>query len=35
MYNEEVYSEFTPMEQKQHKKHENDNWKLLENEAYS
>ena len=29
MWNEEVWSEHTPVEQKQHKKHENDHWKLL------
>ena len=29
MYNEEVKSEFTPVEQKRHKKHENDHWRLL------
>ena len=29
MQNEEVYSEHTPMEQKQHKKNENDQWRLL------
>ena len=26
-----VYSEHTPVEQKQHKNHENDQWRLLGN----
>ena len=29
MKNEEVYSEYTPVEQKRHEKHENDQWRLL------
>ena len=31
MWNGEVSSEYTPVEQKQHKKHENDQWRLLLN----
>ena len=34
MYNEEVKLEYTPMEQKQHKKHENDHWGLLRKGRY-
>ena len=30
MYNEEVLSEYTPVEQKGHKKHENHHWRQLE-----
>ena len=29
MYNEEVNSEYTPVEQKRHKKHESNHWRLL------
>ena len=29
MQNGEVYTKYTPVEQKQHIKHENDQWRLL------
>ena len=29
MYNEEVLSEFTPVEQQRRKKHEKDHWRQL------